>query len=478
MAFTPNSEDTMRTLSPAIAFLIVSFSLGELGDGLNIFQGIYLVAIGWKEGAVGIALSMMGFTALIVQTFAGDWVDKTSIDRRIFLSAASIITALSASMIFFVQGNSQHYLIYVSKVIEGISSSFINPCLSALVLATFGPNHFDVVMASNTLWGHIGSVVAAALAGLVAYLMYPNIKVCFFVIAVSALSAIFFIGFLPEGDKLMGRGFLGKHALDKYGNKETLEEQTLSCSEVNGTESISPTAASYWEVMSDRRCFVLCITGFFFHFANANVLLVLGELMGGDNGEDGAPSRSAIPLIAGAIVLAQVTMAIATWVGDRLTQISVGRRPIVLAGIISLPIRCFLIIYWKDAGDTYLLSTQILDGLGGGFLGLMHPYIVADATFGTGRFNVVMGLTASSYGFGATLSNLIGQHIVEIYGHVISLLGSLIISVIPIFIFFFFMPETLGNRGANNRSEKKDNTALREGHHTYVEMKDGLFRAL
>mmetsp|Transcript_33011 Transcript_33011/g.36795 ORF Transcript_33011/g.36795 Transcript_33011/m.36795 type:complete len:479 (-) Transcript_33011:148-1584(-) len=478
MAFTPNSEDTMRTLSPAIAFLIVSFSLGELGDGLNIFQGIYLVAIGWKEGAVGIALSMMGFTALIVQTFAGDWVDKTSIDRRIFLSAASIITALSASMIFFVQGNSQHYLIYVSKVIEGISSSFINPCLSALVLATFGPNHFDVVMASNTLWGHIGSVVAAALAGLVAYLMYPNIKICFMVIAVSALSAIFFIGFLPEGDKLMGRGFLGKHALDKYGNKETLEEQTLSCSEVNGTESISPTAASYWEVMSDRRCFVLCITGFFFHFANANVLLVLGELMGGDNGEDGAPSRSAIPLIAGAIVLAQVTMAIATWVGDRLTQISVGRRPIVLAGIISLPIRCFLIIYWKDAGDTYLLSTQILDGLGGGFLGLMHPYIVADATFGTGRFNVVMGLTASSYGFGATLSNLIGQHIVEIYGHVISLLGSLIISVIPILIFFFFMPETLGNRGANNRSEKKDNTALREGHHTYVEMKDGLFRAL
>ena len=43
-------------------------------------------------------------------------------------------------------------------------------------------------------------------------------------------------------------------------------------------------------------------------FANANVLLVLGELMGGDGGEDGGASQSAIPLIAGAIVLAQVTM--------------------------------------------------------------------------------------------------------------------------------------------------------------------------
>ena len=42
-------------------------------------------------------------------------------------------------------------------------------------------------------------------------------------------------------------------------------------------------------------------------FANANVLLVLGELMGGE-GEDGGASQAAIPLIAGAIVLAQVTM--------------------------------------------------------------------------------------------------------------------------------------------------------------------------
>jgi hypothetical protein len=34
--------------------------------------------------------------------------------------------------------------------------------------------------------------------------------------------------------------------------------------------------------------------------------------MGGDNGDDGAPSQAAIPLIAGAIVLAQVTMVSGT----------------------------------------------------------------------------------------------------------------------------------------------------------------------
>lgn len=70
----PNPIRSIGMISPAVAFLIVSFSLGELGDGLNIFQGIYLVNVGWNEGAVGIALSMMGLTALISQTFAGDWV--------------------------------------------------------------------------------------------------------------------------------------------------------------------------------------------------------------------------------------------------------------------------------------------------------------------------------------------------------------------------------------------------------------------
>ena len=50
-------------LSPKLAFLVVSLALGQLGDGLNIFQGIYLVGKGWNEGSVGIALSLPGLEA-------------------------------------------------------------------------------------------------------------------------------------------------------------------------------------------------------------------------------------------------------------------------------------------------------------------------------------------------------------------------------------------------------------------------------
>lgn len=57
-----------------------------------------------------------------------------------------------------------------------------------------------------------------------------------------------------------------------------------------------------------------------------------------------------------------------------------------------------------------------------------------------------VGLTASCFGLGATLSNFLGQMVVEQFGHVASLAGSLFLSVVPLLL-FTFMPETLGHRG-------------------------------
>jgi len=45
------------------------------------------------------------------------------------------------------------------------------------------------------------------------------------------------------------------------------------------------------------------------------------------------------------------------------------------------------------------------------------------------------------------MSNFLGQLVVQEFGHVASLLGSLMISFIPILVFAIFMPETLGRRG-------------------------------
>lgn len=157
-------------------------------------------------------------------------------------------------------------------------------------------------------------------------------------------------------------------------------------------------------------------------------------------------NRSAIPFTASAIVMAQLTMAYSTHLGGKYTSQGVGRKPLFLAALLSLPIRCGLIILLSQRGESLLLLTQILDGVGGGLFGLIHPLIVADITFGTGRFNAVMGVTAACFGLGATLSNYLGQVVVEHFGHVASLTGSLMLSVVPILLFSSRMPETLGRR--------------------------------
>jgi hypothetical protein len=182
------------------------------------------------------------------------------------------------------------------------------------------------------------------------------------------------------------------NSTDVINKAEQLGKDGCSLSLIDGP----PTAMSYLDIFVDSKLCLLCVTGFFYHFANANVLLILGEIMGSDSSKDGSDSESsftasrvAIPFTAGAIVTAQVMMAITTWIGNICTERGVGRKPLFMSALLTLPIRCGLIILFRDASHAFLLSTQLFDGIGGGLFALIHPYLVADITFGTGRFNVV-----------------------------------------------------------------------------------------
>lgn len=68
----------------------------------------------------------------------------------------------------------------------------------------------------------------------------------------------------------------------------------------------------------------------------------------------------------------------------------------------------------------------------------------------------IVGLTASCFGLGATLSNLLGQMAVEKLGHVASLSGSFVLSLIPICLFALGMPETYGKRGEGFGSQQEE----------------------
>ena len=252
----------------------------------------------------------MGLTSLSFQTISGDMIDKTTYDRRKVLSIACVITTLCALAILFVNDDSygQHGLYYITKIIQGMASTFIMPTISALTMGWFGPKYFDLNMANIILYNHVGTLVTAVLAGLSAYLLYPNIQYSFLVLGFALVLALIFIRVLPKGDAAMGRGFHGtneNYTFDSQGNIITDDDNndTTNAKNNNNNDTDSDSsgsskgndevlkddktaplndctttaletkvnssskeqeAASYWTVFTDSKICILCLTGLFF----------------------------------------------------------------------------------------------------------------------------------------------------------------------------------------------------------------------
>ena len=112
---------------------------------------------------------------------------------------------------FVREVNIDHVLMYEKKTIERAASSFVGPCLAALVLGLYGPNEFDSVMADNIFWGHAGGAAAAISAGYIGFALCPSghIEYCFLVVAVSELMVVGFLCYVPRDNASMGRRFRG-----------------------------------------------------------------------------------------------------------------------------------------------------------------------------------------------------------------------------------------------------------------------------
>ena len=201
-------------------------------------------------------------------------------------------------------------------------------------------------------------------------------------------------------------------------------------------------------VLMEPRFLIFTFVIFGFHLANSSVLpLVMQSLSLKD-------PQAGILLSGLCIVIAQTFMSgFAKICGDY--SPTWGRKNLLLIGLISLPIRCWLLTILlsyednitTDRGSVTLkaliLSTQLLDSVGAGILGTLYVLITNDISIGTGRFSLMLGITTGSMCLGGTISGYIGQSFASDYGYpaAFKLLGTM--SLVPVFIFAAFVPETL-----------------------------------
>ena len=170
-----------------------------------------------------------------------------------------------------------------------------------------------------------------------------------------------------------------------------------------------------------------------FHFANAAMLPLLGELLAKGQG------RSSMLFMSACVVTTQTVITLlSSWSGRRAG--TWGRKPLLLIAFGALPIRG--VLYTLTSNTVLLVAIQVLDGVGAGIFGVVSVLVISDLTGGTGRFNLTLGAITTAVGIGAALSQTIAGALAHQSGSRAGFLFLAGVASAAFAILYFFMPET------------------------------------
>jgi MFS family permease len=180
-----------------------------------------------------------------------------------------------------------------------------------------------------------------------------------------------------------------------------------------------------------------------FHFSNAAMLPLVGQKLALVNRDLGTT------LMSVCIIAAQVVMVPVAMVVGRKADVW-GRKPIFAVALAVLALRGAL--YPLSDNPYWLVSVQLLDGVGAGIFGALFPLVVADLTRGTGHFNVSQGAIATAAGLGGALSSAVAGFIVVGAGYSAAFLFLAGIAAAGLIGFCAMMPETLQDNASRRAS--------------------------
>jgi len=381
----------------------LNFFLADVQTGIGPFLAIYLAGYKWNEERVGLALTVGGIAGILAQTPAGALVDSLRAKRALIgaavaaVAAGALITALCPSF----------WPVMAGQILIGSTSSVFIPVICAVSLGVVGHAAFDARQGRNQTFNSAGNVIAAVAMGLLGYFV-SNRSVFFFVVALAAPTILVLVLIRPaEIDYEVARGARG-------GGK-------------------AGAAEGVGALLRDRPLMIFLVSCVMFHFANAAMLPLLGQMLAKGQG------RSSMLFMSACVVVTQVVITlIASWSGRQAG--ARGRKPLLLIAFGVLPVRG--VLYTLTSNTGLLVAIQVLDGVGAGIFGVVSVLVIADLTRGTGRFNLTLGAISTAIGIGAALSQLIAGSIVHHLGDRAGFLFLSAVASAAFAILCFLMPET------------------------------------
>lgn len=387
----------------------LNFFLADVRDGLGPYLAIYLLAVHhWDPASIGVVMTIAGVAALITQTPAGALVDSTRAKRALIAIAALLVTGSCLALPFVTSFS----LVALTQALSAAAASIFAPAISAITLGMTGPRAFTRRTGRNETFNHAGNACAALLAGLFAYLFGP--VAVFYLMAAMALASVIAINFVSAQaiDHELARG---------------LEPANAGHGQPSG----------FSVLLTNKSLLLFAVCCALFHLANAAMLPLVSQKLAQTN------LQMATPLTSACIVAAQLVMVPAALLVGAKADVW-GRKPLLLAGFVILPIRG--VLYTLSDDPYWLVAVQMLDGVGAGLFGALFPVMVKDLTHGTGHFNISLGALTTVFGLGAALSNGLAGFVVQGAGYSAAFVTLAAIAALAVILLWVGVPETLRER--------------------------------
>jgi MFS family permease len=380
-----------------------TFFVADIQTGFGPFLSVFLTTQKWTQADIGLVLSIGSIAGLLGQ-IPGGWVVDAVKSKRRAAALAVIGIGLSALLI---AASPLFLTVVAGKLLHVGSSSVLGPAIAAITLGLVGYAAIGPRLGRNARFASLGNGIAAAVMGACGYFISP--QSVFYVTAVLAIPTIWALLRIRD------------------------EEINPLTADGGFPRQDEPAPVTVAEVALRRPMVVLTMSVMLFHAANAAMLPLVGSAMAMRS------SQWATALVAACIIVPQlIVAAISPKVGE-LAQ-GWGRKPLLLIGFGVLPIRGLLLAYTHE--PFAIVAVQMLDGISASVLGVLVPLTIADATRGTGRFNLAQGIVGSAVGIGAAASTFVAGRLADIVGAPVTFLCLAIIAGCGVLLLLVAMPET------------------------------------
>jgi MFS family permease len=387
----------------------LNFFMAAVQTGFGPFIAVYLTERGWSQTEIGIALSIGTASSLLSQLPAGVLVDYVHHKRGLTAGALGLL-GLSALLLIALPGQimASRDLVWASQILHAAASGVLVPAVAALTLSLYGHDAFGARLGMNARYQSLGNAVAAGLLGVVASILSNQ--------AVFGLTAALVIP-----------------ALWGLWSIEPASAPTPDCHPSMQHPNVLREGPNRpWCIFHFTSLHVFAACMVLFSLGNAAMLPLALNGLAKRSGDVGL-------VVSAAIIVPQLISAlIAPRIGAAAQRF--GRRPVLLAGFLVLPLRGLLLATQPDAVP--LAFMQSLDGVSAAVFGIMIPLVAADLTSETGYLNLAMNSIGLAANIGATFSTVLGGLVADQFGISAAMVGLSLFGVAATFLVWRALPET------------------------------------